>query len=76
VTRERNAAKTGMLIKAQFYCSARSYEAGEGEGGGDSRQIVPGTSSRVTTCMTPNSKAAGSSSGRGRTIEQASSIQV
>jgi hypothetical protein len=41
----------------------------EGEGS-DSHQIILGSSSRVTTCMAPNSKATGSSSGRGRTIEQ------
>jgi hypothetical protein len=57
VARERNAAKTGILIKAQFYCSTRSYEAGEG--GPNFRQIISGSSS----------KAAGSSSGRGRMIE-------
>lgn len=28
--RENDVAKTGILIKAQFYYSARSYEAGEG----------------------------------------------
>jgi hypothetical protein len=28
--RENDAAKTGILIKEQFYRSARSYEAGEG----------------------------------------------
>jgi hypothetical protein len=27
---EKDAAKTVILIKAQFYYSARSYEAGEG----------------------------------------------
>jgi hypothetical protein len=46
--------------------------------GYDSHQIILGSGNRVTTCMAPeqqsgglqNSKVAGSSSGRGRTIEQ------
>jgi hypothetical protein len=41
----------------------------DGEGP-DSHQIILESSSRVTMCMAPNSKAAGSSSGRGRTIER------
>ena len=38
--------------------------------GPDSRQLILGSNSRVTTCTAPNSKAAGSSSGHGRTIER------
>jgi hypothetical protein len=50
-----------LLSNTQFW--RRGREA-------DSSQIVLESSSRVTTCMAPNSKVAGSSSGRGRTIEQ------
>jgi hypothetical protein len=35
----------------------------------DSHQLIFGSNSRVITCTALNSKAAGSSSGRGRTIE-------
>jgi hypothetical protein len=38
--------------------------------GPDSRQLILESNSRVTTCTARNSKAAGSSSGRGRTIER------
>ena len=68
MARERNVAKTVILIKAQFYCSTRNYKAGEG--GPDSRQLILGCNSRVTMCRAPNSKAAGTSSGHGRMIER------
>jgi hypothetical protein len=37
--REKDAAKTVILIKAQFYYSGTCYEGGEGP---DSRQIILG----------------------------------
>ena len=68
MARERNVAKTVILIKAQFYCSTRNYKAGKG--GPYSRQLILGSNSRVTMCRAPNSKEAGSSSGHGRMIER------
>jgi hypothetical protein len=66
--RDKEGTKTKVSAQGSiFTIPALSYE---GRGGGDSRQIILGSSSRVTKYMAPNSKAAGSSSGHGRTIEQ------
>ena len=58
--KERSQVKTDSYQSSILLFQHTVYEGGE---------IVLRSSSRVTTSMALNSKAAGSSSGRGRTIE-------
>jgi hypothetical protein len=61
--RQVHPFQSSILLVPTFSYKGRGREP-------DSRQLVSGSSSRVNMCVTLNSKAAGSSSGRGRTIER------
>ena len=66
--KERSQVKSHSDQSSIFTVATLSYE-GRGRGP-DSRQIISRSSSRVSTCVAPNSKTARSSSMRGRTNEQ------
>jgi hypothetical protein len=61
--RQVHPVQSSILLVPTFSYKGRGREP-------DSRQLVSGSSSRVNTCVAPSSKAAGFSSGHGRTIEQ------
>jgi hypothetical protein len=61
--RQVHPVQSSILLVPTFSYKGRGREP-------DSRQLVSGSSSRVNTCVAPSSKAAGSSSGHGRTIER------
>jgi hypothetical protein len=74
---ERNVAKTGRFwSKLNFTVPHAVMKQGKGAWFPPNNLMIiiiirrRISSSRVTPCMAPNSKAAGSSSGRGRTIER------